>query len=155
MNVEYINPFLKALDSVFKSMLNLDLEMGTPRLRDENKGFSISGVIGFTGSVRGFVVISYPKPMAVRIVSTILGMDLDEFSPYIADGIGEVTNMVVGNAQKELPTHRLALSLPNVVFGNDHRVSGTSGAPVISIPLKCGWGEFSMEVSLSEIAEDS
>jgi chemotaxis protein CheX len=150
MNVAYINPFLIALTSVFKSMLNLDLEVGDPQLKGSTKGFSISGVIGFTGSVRGFVVISYPKPMAVKIVSTMLSMELDEFSPYIADGIGEITNMVVGNAQRELPGHRLSLSLPNVVFGNDHRIAGTSGAPVITIPLNCEWGEFNLEVSFSE-----
>ncbi len=131
-------------------MLNLDLDVGSPQIKETIKGYSISGVIGFSGSVRGFVVISYPKPMAVKIVSTILGMDLDEFSPYIADGIGEVTNMVVGNAQKELPSHRLSLSLPTVVFGRDHRIAGTSGAPVISIPLNCEWGEFNMEVSFAE-----
>jgi chemotaxis protein CheX len=156
MDVSYINPFLIAIVDVFKIQFNEDLEIGPLRLKDARKnGFSISGVIGLSGTARGFVVISYPKSLAVKIVSRFLGAELDEFSPYVADGIGELTNMVAGNAQKHFPNFRLSLSLPHIVFGANHRIEGLSGVPVIVVPLTCEWGEFEMEISFVASQENS
>jgi chemotaxis protein CheX len=149
MDVTYINPFVAAIIGVFKSISNQELEIGALRLKGAKKtGFSISGVIGLSGNARGFVAISYPKTLAIKMVTAFLGMEVDEFSPYVADGVGEITNMVAGNAKKELAGFRFDLSLPTVVVGVDHRIEGSSGAPVIVIPLKCEWGEFEMEVSI-------
>jgi chemotaxis protein CheX len=148
MDVAYINPFLNAIVDVFKLQLDQALEIGSLRLKDDRKSiFSISGVIGLSGMARGFIAISYPKPLAVKLVSHFLGTEVDEFSPYVADGIGEIANMVAGNAQRYLNDIRLTISLPNVVLGSKHRIVGTSGAPVIVVPVTCEWGEFEMEVS--------
>lgn len=150
MDVTYINPFLSAIIEFFGGTLHQELDIGSLKIKDNNKtSFSVSGVIGLSGSARGFVAISYPKPLAAKLVSTFLGLDVDEFSPYVADGIGEITNIVAGNAQKYASGHRLELSLPNVVIGANHRIRGTSGAPVITVPLKCEWGDFEMEVSFT------
>jgi chemotaxis protein CheX len=150
VDVTYINPFLSAIAEFFSQTLEQDLEIGSLRIKDNSKSeYSISGVIGLSGSARGFIAISYPKLLAVKVVSTFLAEEVDEFSPYVADGIGEITNIVAGNAQKYTSGIRLELSLPNVVVGANHRIRGTSGAPVITVPLKCQWGEFELDVSFT------
>jgi chemotaxis protein CheX len=66
----------------------------------------------------------------------------------VTDGIGELVNIVAGNAKQYLTQFNLSISLPKVVVGRNHSVASMSGVPTIVVPIISSLGEFAMEISL-------
>lgn len=65
MKVEYINPFLTAAISVFKTMLQTTLTRGEPYLKDGTQpNYEVSGMIGLSGQAKGMVVFSLSREAA-------------------------------------------------------------------------------------------
>lgn len=150
MDVSFVNPFITATVETFKTMLAMELETGTPSLKvDATHTYDISGVIGLSGEAQGVISLSFPKVMALKVVSNLLGSDVKIVGPELTDGIGELANIVAGYAKQGLSEYKLSISLPNVVVGQGHRIATQSGVPTIIVPLKSSdLGEFAMEVSL-------
>jgi chemotaxis protein CheX len=110
--------------------------------------YDISGVIGLSGEAQGSIALSFPKIVALKIVSALIGSEIKIVGPELTDGIGELANIIAGNAKQHLTEYNLSISLPNVIIGKDHVIASPSGAPTIIVPFSCTFGEFAMEVSL-------
>ncbi len=150
MDVKYINPFIKALKNVFNTMIDVPFKLGTPTLK---KGRvppnEISGIIGLSGSVSGCVVINLSEAIALQLVSELIGDEVTEIDEDCTDAIGEIANMIAGNAKTDFPSVGTTISVPTVVIGK-HKVSYPSSIPIISIPVETDKGELSIEVALKE-----
>jgi chemotaxis protein CheX len=149
MKVAYVNPFVKATVDLFKTMMNIDITIGTPQLKSAPQPtHDISGIIGLSGKAQGSIAISFPKITALKIVSKLIGSELKVIGPELTDGIGEIVNIVAGYAKKDLTEFNLSISLPNVIIGKDHVLAGQTGVPTIVVPITCVLGDFAMEVAL-------
>jgi chemotaxis protein CheX len=149
MDVAYVNPFITSTEETFRTMLNLEVKPGPVQLRDENKfAYDVSGIIGLSGEAQGNICMSFPKLLALKIVSMLLGTEIKITGPEIADGIGEIANIIAGNAKQHLSQYNLSISLPKVVIGPGHYVASQKGIPTIVVPFVCSMGNFAMEVSL-------
>ena len=123
MRVEHINPFLDSVVNTFRTMLNAEVRRGELKLSDPTKrSYPISGVIGLTGNAVGTVVINMSEEVAMRAASTMLMDDIREVNDDVLDAVGELANMIAGQAKAELEEFDLSVSLPNVVTGKDHVV---------------------------------
>jgi chemotaxis protein CheX len=149
MNVAYVNPFITATITTFKTMMDETVKPGAPALKKEPLPSSdISGVIGLSGDAQGSIALSFPKLMGLKVVSKMLGAEVKIVGPDLSDGIGELTNIIAGNAKQHFKDLNLSISLPNVVLGKDHVLVGQKGVPTLIVPFSCTLGEFSMEVAL-------
>lgn len=149
MQAQDINAFIKAVKSVCAAMLQLHIEPGEPRLKtDPMIEHDVSGIIGMSGDVTGAVAISFPMETAERMVSIFIGMDITSDHEDFADAIGELVNIVTGNAKTELDGN-IAISCPSVVIGRGHRITTQKSQPLIEIPLECECGTLSMEVAVN------
>lgn len=80
-------------------------------------GRSVVASIGFTGKMEGTLVIIFSDAAACKTVSKMLGTDLREPSQDVFDGIGEVSNILLGGLVRrcaEKDDH-IDLSIPSVV----------------------------------------
>jgi len=149
MDVRYINPFVKAIQNVFRTMLGEEVAVAKPVVcTDARASADISGVIGFSGDAAGCVVLSFPRDVACRVASKFAGVDLDEKDPDLVDAIGELANMVAGNAKKDFEGVSISISLPSVIIGRDHVVSQSRMVPRLAIPCRTGLGDFYVEVAM-------
>jgi chemotaxis protein CheX len=152
MDVGYVNPFINSTINTFKTMLSVDANPGKPILKkDDTHIYDVSGIIGLSGSAQGAITLSFPKAVALKIVSKLLQTEVKVVGPELSDGIGELTNIVAGSAKAELASttnHSLSISLPNVVVGRNHTVTRPSHLPGILVPFSSPLGDFAMEVSL-------
>jgi chemotaxis protein CheX len=149
MDVAYVNPFVTSTIDTFKTMLSLEVKPGQPLLRDEKKfSYDVSGIIGLSGEAQGSICMSFPKLLALKVVSKLVGTEIKIIGPEVADGIGEIANIVAGNAKQHLSSFNLSISLPKVVIGTDHYVASPKGIPAIVVPFVSAMGNFAMEISL-------
>jgi len=150
MDVQYINPFVLAIKRVFETMVRTKVRVGKPFVKhDPCASADVSGVIGFSGDAAGCVVLSFPSAVAVQAASKFAGTSIDESHPDFADAIGELANMVAGNAKKEFHGMNVSISLPSVIIGKEHMVSTSRSAPRIVIPCETELGSMYVEVGMS------
>jgi chemotaxis protein CheX len=150
MDPRYIQPFVVAVKKVFDTMINLPLSLGKPFLKKGNEvPYEISGIIGLSGNVSGCVVISMSHEIAFQLVSSLIGETVTELDGDCTDAIGEIANMIAGNAKTDFPGTGNSISVPSVVVGK-HKVSYPSGLPIIAIPCKTDKGELIIEIALKE-----
>lgn len=150
MDVRYINPFIAAIGNVFKTMVGTEVRIGKPILKAARmKSADVSGVIGLSGDIQGCVVLSFPEDVACKVASRFAGVEMDIDHPDFADAIGELTNMMAGNAKKDFPC-KASISLPSVITGTGHSVSQSKMSPFLMIPCESKLGTFHVEVALLE-----
>lgn len=146
----YIKPFVVAAKNVFETMINVPFTLGKPSLKKgSDVPHEISSIIGLSGNVSGSVVISLTREVAFELVSALIGDEVTELDEDCTDAIGEIANMIAGNAKTDFPSRENQISVPSVVVGK-HHVTYPSGLPIISIPCITGKGEMIIEVALKE-----
>jgi len=151
MDVKFVNPFVMAIANVFEKMVHTKVRIGKPLLKQTDLvSAEVSGIIGLSGYVQGMVVLSFPRDAACKVASAFAGVELTMDSPDFADAIGELANMVAGNAKKDFGEYRTSISLPSVIIGPGHTVSQSRAWPYLVIPCETALGNFNVEVALIE-----
>ncbi len=135
MDVEHMEPFIQETINTFEVMLGVKPDSKELETKESTDGtYDISAIIGISGSGTGGVVMSFPKDVACKVVSRMLGEGLTEVNQDVSDGIGELVNIITGNAKRGLVRHGfndLSLSLPNVVIGKHRTVWRTKDMPCL------------------------
>jgi chemotaxis protein CheX len=146
----YITPFVAAIKTLFETMITVPFSLGKPVLKSGNEvPHEISSIIGLSGNVSGCVVISLSQAVAFQLVSDMIGEEIDQIDEVCTDAIGEIANMIAGNAKNGFPGSNDTVSVPSVVVGK-HKVSYPSGIPVVSIPCTTDRGEMTVEIALKK-----
>ncbi|NTU59463.1 MAG: chemotaxis protein CheX [Deltaproteobacteria bacterium] len=151
MKAEILNPFISATRDVLQTMAGIDPRRGTPRLKGaRDVSYDVSGVVGITGQVKGFVVLSFPKPAAFRVVSSFLGEPVTAVDEHVIDAVGELANMVAGGAKRVLSDvgYDMTISIPTVIVGKNHVITRPTGIPCFEVPFEIDVGAFSVELCL-------
>jgi len=152
MDVRHINPFIEASLNAFRGFLQTEVVAQKPVLYSPDSDdfdYDVSGIIGLAGEVRGAVVVSFPKLAALKIVSRMIGEETKLFNDDVTDAVGELVNIIAGNAKQGLQEFRIAISLPSIVKGPRHTISWMVGVPVVAIPLSSEFGVVYLFVSMT------
>lgn len=151
MNVEYINPFIKASEYLFREYLELDLEIGNPFLINDGSALNeVSGIIGLAGDSTGAVVLTLSRETSMALVSLFANHEYKFISNEVLDGIGEIVNIIAGNAKKYIDNQKISISLPGVVTGRDYNIHWPENVPIIGIPFISALGKMVLNVSLKD-----
>lgn len=147
----YITPFVKSVQNVFETMLQLPVEIGQPSLnREPETHHDVSGIIGMSGDLDGTIVLSFATACAERVVSLFTATEMTQDHEDFADAVGELVNMVSGGAKAQFPGQSVAITTPSVVIGRGHQVYGRKDVVCITIPCSCDCGEFDVEVAVRQ-----
>jgi chemotaxis protein CheX len=98
---------------------------------------SITGMVGFAGTYSGVISIHCPVTLALKITSSMLGMECDEVNDDLNDAIGEIANMLGGGVKQVLSKGGLdvKLSIPTVISGEEYTVNSLSDIDCVVIPF--------------------
>jgi chemotaxis protein CheX len=151
MDVKIINPFINATLNVLETMAFVKSEAGKPYLKKDNVARGdVSGVIGITGETNGTIYVTFDEPSILKIVSNMFGEEMAEINNEITDAVGELTNMISGQARRELEEIGKVFhgAIPSVISGKNHKLMPMTKGPKIAIPFKTDSGNFTVEVAL-------
>jgi chemotaxis protein CheX len=151
MDVKFINPFINATLNVLETMAFVKSEAGKPYLKkDDVARGDVSGVIGITGETNGTIYVTFDESCILKIVSNMFGEKMTEINNEITDAVGELTNMISGQARKELEEIGQVFhgAIPSVITGKNHKLIPMTKGPKIAIPFKTDSGNFTVEVAL-------
>ncbi len=151
MNVEMAKPFIKATTDILSMMAMVTPTPGKPFVKKTNVAHGdVTGIVGFTGDMNGSVSISFDKSCAIQVVKNMLGDDIQDLLQDVKDAVGEITNMVSGQARAGLNEmgHKLSGSTPTVIMGDNHTIAHVTSGPIMAIPFTTDHGDFTIEFAL-------
>lgn len=154
MDIKYVTPFIDATKNVFKDFFQIEPEALNPYLLDksDNHDWEISAFIGIAGEARGAVTISFTESLAVFLTARLTGAKEEDAYSDVNDTIGEVVNIIAGNAKKGFEDYRLSISLPSIIRGKNHRVVWPGqDIPIIGVTFKTFQGNFGLSIGLENI----
>lgn len=155
MKLNFINPFIDAVNNLFVTMLDASVKKGKIGVTtDSPSPYEVTALIGISGESRGTISLSFPKETALKMVNKMLMIDSDTVDSTVTDGVGELVNIVAGSAKSKLikaDGKPLDLSLPNVVQGDDYIIKYPSESKWIEVPFESDLGPFQLRVTFEEM----
>ena len=150
-DIDIAKSFIKATTNILSTMATIEAKPGAPYVKKSAvaKG-DVSAIVGVTGPKRGTIAVSFTEACAVALVKGMLGDDIQDLMQDTQDAVGEVANMISGQARANLAAKGLTLqgATPTVIIGKNHIVSHTTTSPVMAIPFVTPAGEFTVEFCL-------
>jgi len=147
-DAEVAKPFLDATKHVLTMMAQLDPKPGKPYVKKGTTAVGdVSAVIGLTGDRNGSVSITFSKKCAIAVVKNMLGDDIADILQDAKDAVGEITNMISGQARAGLSQLGLNLSAstPTLILGDNHSITHVTTGTVVAIPFTTIHGDFTLE----------
>ncbi len=149
MDVKLVNPFINATINVLETMAFVKVTAGRPYVKQDNTAVGdVTGVLGLTGVAHGTIAVNFKEKCILKVVSNMFGEEMESLNEDIADAVGELTNMISGQARRELDElgKVFKAAIPSVITGKNHTIRHYSDGPKIAIPFETDGGEFTIEV---------
>jgi len=155
VNVKYINPFIKATQSVLKNACQEDTSLGKLFLKQSPYSSNrVAIIIGITGHIKGQVIFSIGEETACYIASKMMmGMPVNDLDEMAKSAISELTNMILGNTATMFYNDGVLIDItpPSFLMGQNMQISTNKNSQTICIPLILQNGQnFEIDVSLQE-----
>ena len=151
INAEYINPFLEAATVVFKSLLKVDLRRGKLIIKDNPiPSMDIAMIIAITGGISGEIVYSMSFGMVEKIAEVLIpGLTEDQIKSEYRDIVGELANMITGNAMNLFAStgKDIDITTPTVMEGKDFTATMLQQT-TLGITLYSTMGQLEMNIAL-------
>ena len=150
MKVEYINPFYKATKDIFKLMLNVDPQRKDLQVvEDMIQSKETSVLIGITGDLQGGIMFSFSLDMALEMIKIMSGMDLNIIDSFASSALGEIGNIISGNALMELSKNNYVCNIiPPQIFVGEHRSLSLANQKALLLTLTTPIGDFDLSIFL-------
>ena len=154
INAKFVNPFIDAGMSVVKQVAGIDVRRGHLSYKGKPEpSYGVSIIIGVYGFLAGQVVYSMKTEVAERLVERMLsGKSPTERKVLFVDTLGELANMITGNATAILNQHRdytLKITTPAIATGDNLSIRLVP-KPALVLGLYTQYGPIEISVALEE-----
>ncbi len=142
-DVNFINPFLGAVINVLETMANVKVKPGRPYLNKHGTSVGdISGIINISGHTNGVISLTLSKDAILTIVNNMLFESYTEINDEIVDAVGELTNMIAGQARVKLSEQgqKFQAGTPKIIIGKGKDLEHIPNAPILAIPFSLSSG---------------
>ncbi|MEM1485111.1 chemotaxis protein CheX [Oscillospiraceae bacterium PP1C4] len=145
------SPFSKATCEVFKLLLDLDVSVSSPTKLDTIVGADdkVNIIIGIIGDLSGEILYRFPKETTLEIVKIMSGMEIDEIDEFVTSALGEIANIISGNAMTGLSEQKVVCDIlpPRIIVGDSQRL--TEGTfPIMSTRVNTSIGEVELDIQV-------
>ena len=151
-DVNVINPFLNATIKVLKIQCFIESKPGKPYMKKPNDPMllgDVSGIISIISeSFNGTFAISLSETIFCKIAKNMLGEECPAITEQNVDLVGELANIILGQAKVELSQlgYAVQMAIPTCVWGKDHKIKQFGGGLCVVLPFETEVGTFYSEV---------
>ncbi|MBY0504903.1 MAG: chemotaxis protein CheX [Bryobacteraceae bacterium] len=149
---ELVRFILESTESVFSTMLGLEVQAGEPRTSQGAVGpsYGVAALVGLAGSWVGTGSVDCSAELACKMAGAMLGSEYETVNDDVLDAMGEVANMIVGNIKNNVESlvGPMDLSIPTVVYGRNFTTRTQRHNQWTVVPFQCDNDEFLIQVML-------
>ena len=154
ISAKFVNPFIEAGMNVVRQVAGIEVRRGHLSYKPKpDPSYGVSIIIGVYGFLIGQVVYSMKTDVAERLVEKMLSdKSPRERSVLFVDTLGELANMITGNATSILSQSRdiaLKITTPAIATGDNLSVN-LIPKPTLVLGLYTQYGPVEVSVALEE-----
>jgi chemotaxis protein CheX len=154
LDATMVNPFLAAAGEVFRQMFNCELVKGQVRIKkDPSASDEVAIIIGITGDTHtGVVVLGMKSYTAKKLTSFLDSTITNEKDKAFSDALGEVANIISGNAMAVFTAQELILNIttPTVIVGEAFEIH-LLDQTTLSTEMQSPFGMLEINVAIKKI----
>lgn len=130
-----IAAFVDGVLKVVKTMASTDATPGKPFIESNftMKG-EIAGMVGMVAPpLKGTLLITFSKDSILHVCENMIGEKYPEINKDVSDAIGELTNMIYGQAKATLNQmgYNFEMAIPSVIRGDFIIAKASKGATLV------------------------
>ncbi len=155
MKEQYVNAFLFPAMLVWESELNTDLSfVGATPCSDSETMTDVSALVRVSGDLIGWVSYEFRNEDALRVVSLMLTERVFELDELGRSALGEMANMITGNAAAALEQAGFTCELkpPEFFSGVGREFPPTPAEVQIKAEFTSSVGSLAVRIALGETA---
>ena len=161
--IDFSRPFIDACKNIFMTMVECNLTARKPEIKkDATSRGDVTAFIGLSGDLekankktqyKAMLVISFPYETYFKIASKMLSENYTTYHPDIHDLGGEIVNMIMGNAKRDLKSlgYSSNMAIPSIIEGKNHSITYPAGTTIVVIPFDSDMGPVYMELCYSTV----
>lgn len=156
MKEQYVNAFLFPASLVWESELHADLEFVGASPRNDRKTMSdVSSLVRVSGDLVGWVSYELREKDALQIVGAMLAEPVFELDELGRSALGEMANMITGNAAAALEQagYTCELKPPEFFSGVGREFPPTPAEVQIKAEFTSSVGSLAVRIALGETSE--
>lgn len=138
-----VDPILikAAVDSVNNALEMCNLSVGCVGLSAVPPSTSgiVTGIIGVHGKGSGFITVNLSERFAIKAVEGLLDEKHGKLNSQIIDGVGELTNIIVGGVKAAIagtPWQLSHMTVPSVIVGTGYQMAYASGMNFLNVSFE-------------------
>jgi len=142
-----------AAHNVFETMLGTKLQDGEPRQVDSPmRTEGVVALIGLAGDWAGTGAFRCSAEMARKVSGLFLMQEFTAVDEEVLDAVGELANMVLGNAKTvfEETLGPMGLSIPTVIYGRNFTTRSVGHNEWTVVPFELDGEVFEIQISLAQ-----
>jgi chemotaxis protein CheX len=154
INAHHVNPFVEAAMRVVSQVTGIEVRRGHLSYKSKvEPSFGVSIIIGIYGFLTGQVVYSLDGKLAEKLVDKLLeGKSPQQKKILFLDSLGEVANMITGNAVSLLnqgSDRLLNITTPAIAAGDNLSVHLVA-KPALVLGLITMYGPIEISIAVEE-----
>lgn len=156
VDVRVINAVIKATTNVLGQfgVTSVKMEKAGPQSPQEPLHGEVSSIVDIKSTAfQGFLTISFDKGSYLEVVSSMLMEEQTDITPDNQDAVGEINNIIFGNAKAEITNFGVQMTVPKVVLGAQQTVPCPTGSAGMLIPFSTAKGKFYITVAAFPVAK--
>jgi len=128
-------------DSVYGALGMCDIKarcVGISAMPTQQTGI-LTGMIGVHGKVSGFISMNISERFAISAVEGLLQEEYGTLSSQVVDGVGEISNIVVGGIKSTLSKTEWGFShitVPSVIVGQNFSIAYSRGLEFLTVTFE-------------------
>ncbi len=154
MRQEFVNPFLGPAQLVWQKEFGVPLEVTDAKaVSYQYTTEDITAIIGISGKLQGNVLYGFSNSVSTEIVRRMIGEDMDAHDPMALSALGEIANVITGNAATELAANGYPcdISPPMILEPSGSTLTSTIPRQIL-VTFKSELGLLTARIGLTENA---
>ena len=153
MREEFVNPFLSPAMTVWEQELGDPLDLiAAEAISSSYTTSDITAVIGVTGKLRGSVLYEMNRETALSVASKMVGEPVDTLDEMSMSALGELANMITGNAATLLTQagYTCDISPPVMLEPRGVAITSQANGTQIKVTFRSPMGDLNIRIGLTE-----
>jgi chemotaxis protein CheX len=150
MRMELIQPFINSADAVLAQGLHSPTSIENLTMEEEayrRKG--IAAQICLTGEIEGRIIFDLDPQTAVKVASTMAGVELPQTDDLIRETVCELANQIIGNAVTTLNDQGFHFRVhPPTIHTSEHGHKSSEDTEALVMCFNTASGNVFMNVAL-------
>ncbi len=155
VDVRILNALVKATTFICQQFGVTNVQLKKPEIKPVDKPWygDIGACIGIQSRVfQGAMIISFEQAVFLKIMSEMLGETQSLINDENKDAIGEISNMILGNAKSDFTQYDVGMTIPTIL-SKGANPSCPAGAAALLIPAETPFGMVYIEVIAHKVGK--